>query len=57
MTAPVPVAELQRRLDMMRAQGINTGAMLDQMHREGLLTPAESRSLVGSYHPSERINS
>jgi hypothetical protein len=47
--APVPTAELQRRLDLMTKQGIVTGHMLDSMHRKGLLTREQSTRLVGNY--------
>ena len=49
MNDAVPVAELQRRLDMMSGQGIATGPMLDRMYRQGLLTERDARRLVGNY--------
>lgn len=49
MNDAVPVAELQRRLNMMTEQGITTGPMLDMMQRQGLLTQRDARRLVGNY--------
>jgi hypothetical protein len=46
------VAELQRRLDLMAASGINTGALLDNNVRQGLMSERVGNQLTGSYRVS-----
>lgn len=46
---PVPVAELQRRLDMMAAQGIKTGPMLDRAVYFGDMANDIGKHLRGTY--------